>query len=581
MVKLKRRKTMKTKLLSLLLAMIACVALLASCGDKPDDDVPDDGKNPSGETNGDYNYNWSQVEVLFEMNEHSASDELESGVRRYYAGADVDAIDEIDDDIRARNRSAANVAKVKPRYTYLPDGNKEYGWGANVGRIQQLTNVGGSNCPDVFINFAYDLTCAQVRGCFANLLDTSWESGNHFYFANHEIPVSDNYFDSKAGEGYFYEYMKSLSLTPDTKLYCLGSNYCTDLVRSFTVIPVNVELMNSITTTEVKNGLAGDRDGDGDHDIVDFYKLVWNDEWTYSTLAAYSNIVFKGNNDESAKTDFADDVVGFILGVNSGLSGAAMLYTTSVEIIGYNETTKKYEYPSTNPDLTEFAVALSNLMLQNASNGICTVDRATAKKYDAAASTELIGIRHKFAKGGILFGGTILVGSLEDTDYQEMRKGQGFGIVPVPLYKPFEEGKNFYQTLVHNLARIVAVAKCSTEKAQTSAYLDYLSRNSADILETYYTVQLAAKVGGVAGENNRLMLTYIRNHVRTCFDKTFEDAIADYMLETDSSAYNKRWHYMLQMEGFSMPGISNQYTAYYLEKEKNLNTIYNQWNSLK
>ncbi|MBQ7355852.1 MAG: hypothetical protein IJW66_00480, partial [Clostridia bacterium] len=432
---------MKLKLLSLILATVACVALLASCqlpGPGPD------GPGGGGEGEGEYNYSWSQTDVLFEMNEHSNSDELESGVRRYYAGADVDAVDDIDTAIRNRNKLAGQNAKVTPKYTYLADGNKEYGWGANVGRIQQLTNVGGSNCPDVFVNFAYDLTCAQIRGCFANLLDTSWELGNHFYFANNEMPETEDYFDAEAGEGYFYEYMRSLSLTPDTKLYCLGSNYCVDLVRAFIVIPVNVELMNSIVTLDTSNGLAGDRNNDGVHDIVDFYNLVWNNEWTYNVLASYSNAVFRGNMIESAKTDFADDVVGFILGVNSGIPGAAMLYSSSIDIIEYNEAKGKYEYPATNQDLTDFASALAKLMKDNAAKGICTVDRATASIYDAAASTELIGIRHKFAKNGVLFGGTIMVGSLEDTDYQEMRKGQGFGVVPVPLYKAYEEDVNYY-----------------------------------------------------------------------------------------------------------------------------------------
>jgi hypothetical protein len=569
---------MKLKLLSLIMALIACVAIFASCqlpGPGPDDD---DNNNDNDDNSGDYNYSWSQTEVLFELNEHSNSDELESGVRRYYAGADVDAVDDIDTSIRNRNRDALNKTKVTPKFTYLADGNKEYSWGANVGRIQQLTNVGGSNCPDVFVNFAYDLTCAQLRGCFANLLDkTSYE--NHFYFANNVIPETENYFDSNAGMGYFYEYMKSLSLTPDTKLYCLGSNYCVDLVRAFIVIPVNVELMNGITTLETKDGLAGDRDGDGDHDITDFYNLVWNNEWTYSALAAYSNTVYVGNGLGGSKTDFADDVVGFMLGTNSGLSGAAMLYTSSVQIIGQNAE-GKYEYPATNPGLTEFATALAKLMTDNAVKGICTVDRATAAQFDAAASTELIGIRHKFAGKGLLFGGTIMVGSLEDTDYQEMRKGQGFGVVPVPLYKAYEADVNYYQTLVHNMARIVSVAKCSTEKAQASAYLDYQSRNSAEILEDYYTVQLAASVGGLAGENNKKMLTYIRNHVRSCFDKTFEDAIADYTGDTDSTAVQQRWHYMLQSNKFVMPTIATQYNSFYLNKQKGLDTVYAAWNKL-
>ena len=565
---------MKLKLLSLIMAMLVCVALFASC-DMLGGNTGDTGNTGDGE----YNYSWAQTEVLFEMNEHSNGDELESGVRRYYAGAQVDAVDDIDTAIKNRNKDANKNAKVTPKYTYLPDGDEKYGWGANVGRIQQLTNVGGSNCPDVFVNFAYDLTCAQLRGCFANLLDTSWDNGNHFYFANNVIPETDDYFNSEAGEGYFYEYMKSLSLTPDTKLYCVGSNYCIDLVRAFIVIPVNVELMNGIT--DVTKAYAGDRDKDGDHDIVDFYNLVWDNEWTYEALAAYSTVVAKNTNIANPKTDFADEVIGFVLGTNSGLSGAAMLYTSSVQIIGKGED-GKYAYPATNPGLTEFAIALSDLMTKNASKGICTTSNSEVKVVDGSTDKELIGIRHKFAKNGVLFGGTIMVGSLEDTDYQVMKKGQGFGVVPVPLYKAYEEDVNYYQTLVHNVARIVAIAECSDEKAQASAYLDYVSRNSADILDEYYTVQLASAVsGGEAGANNNKMLTYIRNHVRSCFDKTFEDAIADYTSDTDSTALNNRWHYLLQKSGYSIPTISTQYNAYYLDKQKKLTEIYTDWNLLK
>ncbi|MBQ7356034.1 MAG: hypothetical protein IJW66_01415, partial [Clostridia bacterium] len=156
----------------------------------------------------------------------------------------------------------------------------------------------------------------------------------------------------------------------------------------------------------------------------------------------------------------------------------------------------------------------------------------------------------------------------------------GFGVVPVPLYKAYEEDVNYYQTLVHNMARIVAIAECSTEKSQASAYLDYVSRNSADILEQYYDVQTTAKVGGVAGENNVKMLTYIRNHVRSCFDKTFEDAIADYTYDTDADALGSRWHYMLQLNGFVLPSISTPYSAYYQDKQETLDDIYEQWNTL-
>ena len=567
---------MKTKILCLLVAIIAVMAFAVSCFGGP---ATDDNKKPGGDDGSgiSYDYDWTETSILAELSENSASGELTSGCRRYYAGGDTTKYDEIDNAVRDRNRLAAKAANVSLKYDYKGD-ETQYAWGANVSRIVTQTKAGSTSMPDIYCNFVYDITSAALRGCFANLLDETYPKGNFFRFTEDDYnPVSEDYFDSKAGEGYFYQYMESLSLTPESKIYCLASNYCTDVVRAFLVIPVNINILEQLT----KDAPAGDRDKDGDTDVEDFYQMVWADEWDYSMLAAYANKVYATGKDSfSDNTDLGDEVVGFALGAGSGLSASGVLYTSSVQII-QKKADGTYYYPEKNDDLTALATALNTLFKENATGGICTVRKTTeVTNLVPTAQTELQAIRTRFSEDHVLFGGIIAVGSLEDKVYQDMKSSKGFGIVPVPLYQSHKESGDEYLTLVHNIARIVAISKSTEKFSQCSAFLDYQSRTSEEILNTYYDVNLTASVGGLAGEQNSKMLTYIRNHVRNCFDKTYEDAISNYMADTDDTAMSTRWHGILMSNDYQVTNISTLYDELYKNKTKYLNDVYNTWNGI-
>ncbi len=623
---------MKIKILSMLLVLIMVISMLAACGgggtttddddknqsddddknkddkdddkddgkddgkddntdDDTDDDDTDDGNTDDGNADGGNTGNdkpgstvpgkygdWSQTDIKIKLTNNSNSSELTSGCQRYYAGADTAAFTELDTAIRARNQLAQKEANVKVSYTWIQDSESGKGWGGNIQDMVKDTTSGSTNGPDIYCNFAYDMTCAALRGCFSNLLSEDYDEGNWFRFIQDDYDTTvdaEEYFDSEAGEGYFYQYMESLSLTPKTQIYCLASNYTIDVMRAFLVVPVNAELMNSIS---VKDSAAGDLTGDGLHDIEDFYELVWNNGWDYTALAKYSNAIFQAGSGSNPKTDISDNRVGFALGRGSGLSSSGMLYTTSVEILN-PKADGSFEYPTNNPDLNNFATALKDLFVNNASTGVCVVTKEQVTAIEPDAKSELDGIRIRFAKNQVLFGGVICVGSLEDEVYQKMNKtGDGFGIVPVPLYRSNAEYGDEYKTLVHNLARIMAISKVTTKFSQCSAYLDYQSRSSADILEEYYTEKLATSVGGgAAGENNADMLTYIRNHVNDCFDKTYEDAIANYMGETDRNASGTRWHGMLMNNDYQMNSFSHIYSSVLDQKQGYIQEVYNAW----
>ena len=560
---------MKLKILSLLVAMIAVVCLLASCNQ--DDKKPDDG--PVGE------YYWGTDEILIELYENDNSGELSSGLKRYYAGKDETAISEIDDLVKARNDAATRETGVTAQYSY----KNQFAWGQSFSEIQRLVTSGDSSAPDVFCNFAYDLTSLALRGCFANLYSNTYDylqsygkGQNYFTFTEEGyVGVGDSYFDSEAGKGYFYDYMQSLSLANTDgvydKMYCLASNYCVDLVRSFLVIPVNVELMNSISLQDS----TGDKDGDKDFDVEDFYALVWDGGWTYDVLAKYCNAIFVDEGDTKGVADI-NDRLGAAFGRTSGLTSSGLLYTSSVKIINKIEENGKtsYYYPAENGDLIKFTAALENLFKTGV--GITSVSKGevSAAGLNVGASDnvgELVGIRQQFANNKMLFGGIIAVGSLEERVYQDMINtgaGYGFGIVPVPVYQENDE----YLTLVHNIARIVAISSTTTEFEQCTAFLDYQSTHSQDILDAYYTQELVAKTSnGLAGNQNKRMLTYIRNHVRDCFDKTYEDVISSYLKSNgDDKAESNRWHTLLQNAKYQYANMGNSYESFYKSKNTEL-----------
>ena len=569
---------MKLKILSLLVAMLAIVMLFASCGGGGDDS----GSGNGGSTGG--GGTTASNQFIVQLYENSNKGELTSGLKRYYAGGDETYSTNIDDLITARNKAANEYAGVNPVYDY----KTQYAWGESVDYISDLVKSGYTTTPDIFCNYAYDLTAIALRGHFANLftntvagLETNG-TNNYFRFTEESYqPSSEGYFDSKAGEGYFFDYMKSLAFANSdgtyTKMYCLASDYTLDVVRAFLVMPVNVTLMNGITMGA--NDYATDRNNDGKFDITDFYDLVWAGEWTYDVLAAFAKSAYVPGTGDNANTDMTDEVVGAAFGRTSGLTAAGLLYTTSVQIISRDTTAGRYAYLESNEALGNFAYALNDLFSNGETNGICSATTEEIKNAGLISSIadqgDIAGIRAKFAKNQVLFGGIIAIGSVETNEFKSMNADGGFGIVPVPLYQAGDE----YLTLVHNLARIVAIAKTTTEFEQCTKFLDYQSRNSANIINTYYNNELVAQVNGLS--ENVEMLGYIRDHVRDCFDKTYEDVISAYIAGNgDENADQNKWHIKIKNLGYKYVNLGNDYSSFYTEKQAQLVDILAAWDKL-
>ncbi len=559
--------------------VLSCFAGCSLLGGKDNggDETPDDGTVDSyapdvgadggppvigggTEDEGDWweNIKYDETNLIFMMTKCSNNEELSSGCERYLAGVGEDVgTENIDKLVKERNDNAYDLTNVTLTYKYYEDNAELFGFSKMYDVIEKEVFAHDSSTPDMYCNWMTDLLVCSLKGCFANLYSKQYGTGdykgnNHFNLAN---------------SGYMADLMGSLTLSTQ-KIYVVASDYFIDLIRAFFVVPVNVTLFNEIAPTmypdvtnptidtfleEVKPCDCANEDKD-----TACTKDCEEGGWTYDRLIEFSQAIYKPNG--TSTTENINDRLGFALGAN-GLPAAGLVYTSSVTIINkvWDKDAKKYNYsyPTENQGLYDLAAKISDMMDKNGVYYVTTND-AQGLNFEGT-KTPLLAIRNQFTTDKLLFGGIILVGSLEYQSYQDMKTSTrgGFGVVPVPVYKAGDD----YLTQIHVVGRAGAI-RANTEKfVQCSAFLHYQSCNSLEIKNDYYDYTLV--YGAASGENgvfgNVEMLKYIRQNVRTSFDKLFEDAIGFMYADVDKDSAKNRYHALLADNGYQFAGMAKKY----------------------
>ena len=579
-------------------------------------------------------YPWSHTKLRFAMNLHSHGAELYSGATRYLAGADSDG-SELVNEVIIRNVKAETYTKTVIEYDYWLDGNDLYEWNASHSHILSLINTDSSTQPDIYSTFLYDMVAASLERCFANLKTTHYlkDTGNHFRFAN-DADYKNTVGDS---EGYMMEFMESLTLSP-SKMYLLASDYFIDTVRAFFLVPANVDLLNRVGVSFKercggvlpKTGAFRDRTGDGEFTVDDFVELIWDREWTYDAIIEYSDAVYVDSDYSGNKS--AGDVLGFALESASGFSSSALLYTSSFTIIEKNlrDGEWKFNYPAIiESELAggyvyseEFDVNGDVEALMNLESKVHTLFSSTGvfgSNNDIKAlyakdpkERDMVSIRRKFVEGTLLFGGFIVTGNLEQSEFSEMKANTvgGFAIAPGPLYMPLGENEHHsdtdmsgyvkktdyygnvyyenaygeeikfrdYSTIIHNIGRLAAISVNTKKFSQCSAFLDYQSTHSTDILDRYYEEKLTREAAGTENGNDDVM-RFIRAHVYSIFSKAFEDAIAYSYSEANPAA--ETWHNLIKANNFQPNAeIATNYSYLAVEKQKCLMQLLAEYENL-
>ena len=598
---------MKKKLICLLLALVmtfACVAILGSCGgdggpaecehyddnkdgrcdecgekligggcegshtDKDGDGICDDCGFDTSNGGDTHNYPWDKQTLIFQFTENDNNQELSSGCHRYLAGDDTTYTKAIDTSIDQRNARAKIQTKIDVTYLYW-DNTANYGFGKCIDQIEQIVNSKtAKNAPDVYVNFVYDIVGSAVKGYFANLKGTSRGTGKLAGLNYFEFNDAD-YDESKDNRGYMNDWMNSVTLSQH-KMYVLASDYFTDMIRAFFIIPVGIDLLE-----KYGEDITGDRDGDGEFTIDDFYAQVWKGEWTYDLMMEYADAVkMDDGNGSTTECWIGDEQVGFAL-CSGGLAACGLLYTTSVVVIekqwNYDTNDWNYFYPDDNEPLGDFNNAVRELI---AAPGVAYVKGTTSGDYNISQwggtgdGNHIKAIRTRFSTGNVLFGDIMLVGALEYEEYQSMREGKGFGVVVVPLYDKDAGFKKDapYLTQIHVMARPGAIAKNTTKFVECTAYLNYQSTHSTDILNEYYNYELMYNIAGGA-QGTVEMLKYVRENVRTSFDKVMEDALGTFH---GQEAYDVKVLVMMTKSSWGVEDIRGEYKKVLEQKKEYL-----------
>ena len=501
------------------------------------------------------------IELFFMMTHHTDSKQNPSGCQRYLAGEDTTKRENIDDEVATRNSDAEYYTNVKVTYDYYPD-VPEYGWSDCIEIMFGNVTSGAREVPDMYCNFTYDMVGASLKGTFHNLKNTELDQGNFFQF------LDEDYDEDVDDRGYMFEYMESTTLSLH-KMYILASDYFIDLIRSFFIVPVNIELLESAGMK-----ITGDLNEDGKFTIDDFYEEVGLKKWNYQKVMDYSAEVFRNTGTSNAGEDI-EDVLGFAVG-EGGLAPSGIMYSTDITIISKEWDAAKgdyiYNYPAESPELYTLFDNIKELITAPGVVYVGTKLDSNVTKYGADAR---LAIRTRFCDNKVLFGGIIMLGALEYQEYQTLKDASGFGVVPVPLYHEVAlEDEENYLTAIHNDARPGGIARSTSYFTACTAFLDYQSTHSTHILDEYYDYNLQYQVVDGETEGTVEMLRYIRKNVRSAFDKTFEDAIGVY-----NSQNEHRWHHILSVNGWQWD-IRKDYTTYRPEKQKHLETLYKEYPNL-
>ena len=497
------------------------------------------------------------IKLFFMMTKNTDNKLNPSGCERYLAGEDNSVTENIDSQVATRNYNAAYKTNVEVSYSYYDDVT-EYGWGKCIEIIYKNVESGSTTAPDMYCNFTYDMVGASIKGSFANLKNTTLDRGNYFQF------LDDDYDETVDNKGYMFDYMQSTTLSEE-KMYILASDYFIDLVRSFFIVPVDISLLETYG-----DGITADYDGNGKITIDDFYEEVNEKKWTYQKVIDYSAKVYYNEGTTNAGEDI-EDLLGFAL-AQDGLTASGVLYSTNITVIEKPSADNDYQYsyPAEGGNLQELFDNVKKLV--DAKGVVSIADDSLSKKYGATPS---IAIRNRFCESKILFGGVIVLGALEFDAYQRLKENSGFGVVPVPLYHEVApDSDENYLTSIHNNARPGGIAKNTKNFSACTAFLDYQSTHSTDILTEYYDYNLQYNVVDGAVEGTVTMLQYIRKNVRSAFDKTFEDAVGVYGADKKI-----RWHTLLEQNSYSYD-IRTTYTTHAGTKQGFLNKLYAEYPKL-
>ena len=442
-----------------------------------------------------------------------------------------------------RNQKAYKLLKVNVEYVFWDD----LAWAKQAARITDLVQAKASDAPDLFVNGMYDLNKALLTvGAFRDIRS-----------------IRGSFFDFEA-EGWMKEWMDDMSFTGD-RAYVLGGDYFMDLLRTISVLPFNVDMMDR-NAADLAPALLGEDATEGEDLSPHFFDLVDRGEWTWDMLGKLCEAIWVDSDGDGQ--DSIGDQLGILADTRISMTAGIYCYSNNerlfeTEIIE-DPNSKYYQkrwiyYPDTMDVLGEIFDAVSSVYL---GKGSLATDAPV--EGNTPAEPGLAYHWTKFGQGETLFAGACVLGALEDEAFQQM--GDLYSVVPLPKVSVDQK----YNSLIHDTGDAGAInINVAPLKAKViSAYLQYCTEHSKEIRTEFLQTVTKYKTA-VYNQGTDRMLELIYANVVGGRDKMIENVVGG----------NIKWHEELKNSGFTLTSSDfvSIYNANYSSKQNRLNEILQQW----
>ena len=556
--------------LLLLLCMIVSVFALASCNKGGETDTTEPmtepaASEPAEATTQTVDTKWEKIAPKVTMITEKdrslkiACDVSRNGVKKskndiYVAGPDevVDGVTpEIETMVYDRNKAARDLLGLNIEHVYW----SEY-YGQQVDKIDLIVKGNASDAPDLFVCLLYDLNLELLNGSFKDVRS-----------------IPNGFFDFSA-EGWLTTWMENMSLTGD-RAYILGGDYFLELLRSVTLLPFNMTMMNENAVKLAPAILEeGDELGTGEALAPRFFDLVDRGEWTYDVLGKLCEAIWVDKDGDDA--DSIRDQLGILADEYGGKSAVGFIYSGGTplteEYVIEDENSEynnkkwiKFASDSETAGLNEIFDAVSKVFtgkgsLSTSATHSSNTPEAPGKAYHLT----------KFAQHEVLFLGVGLLGDLEDDTIQGM--DDVYSVVPCPMVSAYQE----YNSIIDNTGDAGAVnVKSNPRKVRAlSAYIQYCTEHSKHIRSQFLEIVMKYKIATYDQGTDR-MLDIIYNGILYGRDKAVDDLFG-------VRDRNNRWHDLMKHEhhegGASY--ITTKYAAVVSQKQKALDEYLKTWYTL-
>ncbi len=515
------------KLLALLLSLVMVFGVmvsLASCKDEP----PKVDIIGPGETDGDddtKDYAWTAAdnkEINMRLSLYQIS--FTNLAKRYITGEDETATAKVDEMIATRNENAQSTTMVKPNYMYWEPSESD--WGHTDDKILEDVSTFDETKPDVYVTAFYDCIWATFSDGLANVARKT-RTTDDFSDDNYFTFLESDYNAEEDDLGYNYQLMRSLAVIPDKAMFMVASDYTIDVFRAVCAMPVSITLLEGISAQSAVSKQANladiNTDGDDKFSIEELVNFVRAGKWTWDVMASLCSVVYEAGSEDTAES-FGASKFGFYMDIWGGSSANAIGFSTP--FAHFTKTVDSNGVPTyTQIDDTanfdKLSAALENLWtVQGAARVTNGDDASGAASYGGALGvadwTELprdvwtsladAAICEKFGRNEVLFMNITMIGCIEYDWLQDM--DGFFGVVPLPLVEAGDENTDYVSSLGSG-ARVVAINVKTDDFGPVTAFLDYQSTHSSDILKAYFRSQQYEATNGEP--YNVYMLQYLRD----------------------------------------------------------------------